>query len=182
MRQNWIWEYQVVDTSWTRIHSLPWSTSWPQSHVAWLGGQRGRLPHRRVSTTGPNGREARALVFLRQTACFQMHLLKCLEKVSERSFQWKERSSKPPGFHYSLDFFLLQICLGMGLWGWHHKDGGNWGFSTDTAAQRASPYPSPWRRADSLFSVKSQLVCSVNKTPELIRDLEKLEGKGLALK
>lgn len=34
----------------------------------------------------------------------------------------------------------------------------------------------------SLFSVKSQLVCSVNKASELIRDLKKLEGKGLALK
>lgn len=34
----------------------------------------------------------------------------------------------------------------------------------------------------SLFSVKSQLVCSVNKASELIGDLKKLEGKGLALK
>lgn len=32
------------------------------------------------------------------------------------------------------------------------------------------------------YSVKSQLVCSVNKASELIGDLKKLEGKGLALK
>lgn len=34
----------------------------------------------------------------------------------------------------------------------------------------------------SVFSVRSQLVCSVNKVSELIGDLKKLEGKGLALK
>lgn len=34
----------------------------------------------------------------------------------------------------------------------------------------------------SLFSVKSQLVCSVSKASELTGDLKKVEGKGLALK
>lgn len=43
--------------------------------------------------------------------------------------------------------------------------------------------PSPRRcGACSLFSLKSGLVCSVNKASELIGDLKELEGKGHALK